>query len=73
MTSGCECGGQPLDRLTGWGCGSTVTNATQIASLRASGASWQQIADRMGIGVGTACRAIQQASKDPAESQAVSG
>jgi hypothetical protein len=43
------------------------------ARLRASGASWQQIADRMGIGVGIACRALQQSSKIPAESASVSG
>ncbi len=41
-----------------------VVDAAQIASLRASGASWQQIADRMEIGVGTACRAFRQASKN---------
>jgi hypothetical protein len=50
-----------------------VVDTTQIASLRATGASWQHIADQMGIGVGTACRALQQASKNPMESAAVSG
>ena len=38
-------------------------DATQIASLRASGTSWQRIADQMGIGVGTACRAFQTLPK----------
>jgi transposase len=46
---------------------------TQIASMRATGASWQQIADRMGVGVGTACRALQQASKNPRNPARVSG
>jgi DNA invertase Pin-like site-specific DNA recombinase len=41
----------------------TMVDATQIASLRASGASWQRIADQMGIGVGTACRAWQTLPK----------
>jgi hypothetical protein len=49
-----------------------MVDATQIASLRASGASWQRIADQMGIGGGTACRALQQPSKNPAKSAAVS-
>ncbi len=52
---------------------STVVDAAQIASMRATGASWQRIADQMGIGVGTACRALQQPSKNPAKSAAVSG
>ncbi len=51
----------------------TMVDAAQIASLRASGASWQRISQQLGIGVGTACRALQQASKNPAESAAVSG
>jgi DNA invertase Pin-like site-specific DNA recombinase len=42
-----------------------MVNASQIASLRASGASWQRIADQMGIGVGTACRAFQTLPKTP--------
>lgn len=50
-----------------------VVDAAQIASLRASGASWQQIADRMGIGVGTARRAFQQASKNSPKSASVNG
>jgi DNA invertase Pin-like site-specific DNA recombinase len=40
-----------------------MVDAAQIASLRASGASWQRIADQMGIGVGTACRALQTLPK----------
>jgi DNA invertase Pin-like site-specific DNA recombinase len=40
-----------------------TVDAVQIARLRASGASWQQIAHRMGIGVGTAVRAFQSIPK----------
>src|SRR5580704_12163885 len=40
--------------------------AAEIARLRASGASWREVAERMGIGVGTAVRALQQAtSRNP--------
>jgi DNA invertase Pin-like site-specific DNA recombinase len=42
----------------------TVVDATQIARLRASGASWREVADQLGIGVGTACRALQEHSKN---------
>jgi DNA invertase Pin-like site-specific DNA recombinase len=40
-----------------------TVDADQIASLRASGASWREIAERMGVGVGTACRAFQSRPK----------
>jgi DNA invertase Pin-like site-specific DNA recombinase len=43
----------------------TSVDADQIASLRASGASWREVAEQMGIGVGTACRALQNRSKNP--------
>jgi DNA invertase Pin-like site-specific DNA recombinase len=42
-----------------------VVNAEQVAALRASGASWALIADRMGVGVGTAVRAFQALPKTP--------
>jgi DNA invertase Pin-like site-specific DNA recombinase len=45
----------------------TVVDANQIARLRASGASWREVAERMGIGVGTAVRALQQAVQKPPE------
>jgi len=38
----------------------------QVATLRASGASWAAIADRMGIGEGTARRAAVAAARNPA-------
>jgi len=43
----------------------TNVDAAQIASLRASGASWREISDELGIGVGTACRAFQTLPKTP--------
>jgi DNA invertase Pin-like site-specific DNA recombinase len=45
-----------------------AVDAKQIASLRASGASWKVISRELGIGVGTACRALQGRSKNPPES-----
>jgi DNA invertase Pin-like site-specific DNA recombinase len=42
-------------------------DAAEIARLRASGASWREVAERMGIGVGTAVRALQQALQIPQE------
>ncbi len=50
----------------------TVVDAAQVVRLRASGASWQRVANEMGIGVGTAVRALQQPSKIPPKSVAVS-
>jgi DNA invertase Pin-like site-specific DNA recombinase len=46
----------------------TGVDAAQVARLRASGASWREISEQMGIGVGTACRAFQQRSKNVPES-----
>jgi hypothetical protein len=36
----------------------------QVTTLRAAGASWRVISERLGIGVGTACRALQSPSKN---------
>jgi DNA invertase Pin-like site-specific DNA recombinase len=43
----------------------TKVDAPQIARLRASGASWREISEELGIGVGTACRAFQSLPKTP--------
>jgi DNA invertase Pin-like site-specific DNA recombinase len=40
-----------------------TVDASQIARLRASGASWRRISEQLGIGVGTACRALQSLPK----------
>lgn len=40
-------------------------DADQIARLRASGASWRQIAEQVGVGVGTARRAASRACQKP--------
>jgi hypothetical protein len=45
----------------------TTVNSTQVAALRATGTSWRDISERLGIGVGTACRALQLPSKNPPE------
>ena len=42
-----------------------AVDAAEIARLRASGASWREVAEQMGIGVGTAVRALQQALQKP--------
>jgi DNA invertase Pin-like site-specific DNA recombinase len=42
-----------------------TVDADQIARLRASGLSWREVAERLGIGVGTACRAFQSLPKNP--------
>jgi hypothetical protein len=34
-------------------------DAKQVATLRAAGASWRVVSEQLGIGVGTACRALQ--------------
>ena len=44
-----------------------IVDAAEIARLRASGASWREISQRMRIGVGTAVRALQQAVQKPPE------
>jgi hypothetical protein len=40
----------------------------QLATLLAAGASWKVISRELGIGVGTACRALQPPSKNLPES-----
>ncbi|MGA3104540.1 MAG: recombinase family protein [Terriglobales bacterium] len=49
-----------------------TVDAVQIARLRASGASWREVAEQLGIGVGTACRALQEHSKNPPKSSPAS-
>ena len=46
----------------------TVVDAEKIAQRRASGASWRAISQEMGIGTGTAVRALQNRSKNPSQS-----
>src|ERR1019366_4628475 len=46
-------------------------NPEQVAAMRAKGDSWKVISQRLGIGVGTACRALQPPSKNLPESCAV--
>jgi DNA invertase Pin-like site-specific DNA recombinase len=36
-----------------------LVNPSKVAALRAEGLSWEKVAARLGIGVGTACRALQ--------------
>ena len=43
----------------------TVVDAAEIVRLRSSGASWRQISEQLGVGVGTACRAFQTLPKPP--------
>lgn len=40
-------------------------DAAQIASLRDSGASWREISQQLGVGVGTVCRALKSLPKTP--------
>jgi DNA invertase Pin-like site-specific DNA recombinase len=42
-----------------------TVDAARIVALRSAGASWREIAERMGVGVGTACRAFQSLPKTP--------
>lgn len=42
----------------------TSVDAHQITQLRASGASWREISEKVGIGVGTARRAIARCAKN---------
>lgn len=44
-----------------------TVDAAEIARLRASGASWREVAERMHIGVGTAIRALQLVVNKPQE------
>ena len=48
-----------------------AVDAKQVAALRASGVSWRVVSEQLGIGVGTACRALQPPSKNLPESCAV--
>jgi DNA invertase Pin-like site-specific DNA recombinase len=41
-----------------------VVDAVRIASLRSQGLSWANIAERLGVGEGTVCRAAQASSKN---------
>lgn len=43
----------------------TNVDADQIAQLRASGASWRQVSERLGLGVGTVRRAAPRACQKP--------
>ena len=49
-----------------------AVDAAQVSTLRAAGASWRVISEQLGIGVGTACRALQCPSKNPPESSLAS-
>ena len=50
-----------------------TVDAAKIASLRASGASWQTITRQLGISAGTAKRAFYSLSKNPFRSASVTG
>jgi DNA invertase Pin-like site-specific DNA recombinase len=49
-----------------------IVDATQIARLRASGASWPSIARQLGVSVGTVFQAAQKLSKIPSKNPAAS-
>lgn len=49
-----------------------AVDAARIAALRAQGLSWATIADRLGIGEGTAYRGAPASAKNPSRSLAVS-
>ncbi len=49
-----------------------LVDAAQIASLRASGASWPQIARELGVSVGTVYQAARSLSKIPVEDPSAS-
>jgi DNA invertase Pin-like site-specific DNA recombinase len=42
-----------------------IVDAAEIARLRASGASWREISEQLGVGVGTVCRAFETLPKTP--------
>jgi len=44
-----------------------TVDAARIVALRSAGASWREVSEQMGIGVGTAVRALQQALQIPQE------
>jgi len=48
-------------------------DAAKIATLRATGASWQAITHELGISAGTAKRAFYSLSKNPSNPASVSG
>jgi DNA invertase Pin-like site-specific DNA recombinase len=48
-----------------------TVDAARIASLRASGASWQTITSQLGISAGSAKRAFYSLSKNPSRSPSV--
>jgi putative DNA-invertase from lambdoid prophage Rac len=49
-----------------------VVDAAQIASLRASGASWPSIARQLGVSVGTVYQTARSLSKIPVKNPAAS-
>ena len=49
-----------------------VVDTAEIARLRASGASWPQIAHKLGVSVGTVYQAVRSLSKTPPKSPSVS-
>lgn len=49
-----------------------VVDASRIASLRAQGSSWAEISAEIGVGKGTAQRALQSLPKNPPRAVAVS-
>jgi hypothetical protein len=55
-------------KALGTGDPPVTVNPRQVATFRASGASWKVISRELGIGVGTAFRALQSPSKNPTES-----
>ena len=42
-----------------------IFDRTEVVKLRKQGLSWSQIASRLGISIGTACRACQDLSAAP--------
>jgi len=50
----------------------TIVDTAKVVALRASGASWREVAEQMHIGVGTACRALQPRPRNPPKSSLAS-
>jgi hypothetical protein len=71
MTDQADANGSVLKNADGAGDQPVTVNPRQVASFRAAGTSWRVISERLGIGVGTACRALQPPSKNLPESCAV--
>jgi DNA invertase Pin-like site-specific DNA recombinase len=42
-----------------------TVDAAEVARLRASGVSWREISQQLGVGVGTVCRAFETLPKTP--------